>query len=104
LCTDETRACTPEFVENYPLIVNHSKNCYIDKRKVSGDIHPLPLLTMETVVYGSGDYRGINQDFRGMWARDSISVEKTVPEGYKKVKCNFKDHRDVYKTVSIERG
>jgi hypothetical protein len=39
LCADETRASTPEFVDNYLLFVNHSKNCYIDKSKVSGDIH-----------------------------------------------------------------
>jgi hypothetical protein len=91
LCNDETCASTPKLAEGYPLIVNHSKRCYVDKSEIEGEIHPLPLLTMETAGGGGGDYRGINEQFLGIWARDSISVEKTVPEGYDKVAYEFRE-------------
>jgi hypothetical protein len=69
LCTDENHA-TPQRGNNYPFIVNHTKRCFIDKQEVKGEIHPLPLLTMETEGGGGGDYRGINQHFLGIWARN----------------------------------
>lgn len=66
--------------DKYPYIVNHSKKEYLDKRKLSSRIHPLPLLTAEGNGRGGGDYHGSNQHFVGTWARDIISVEANVED------------------------
>jgi hypothetical protein len=76
LCADETRASTPEFVDNY-LLMSTTQRIAISTRV------KLVATSMETVVHGIGDHRGVNQNFRGKWARDSFCVEKTVPEGHK---------------------
>lgn len=91
LCTDETHAEISDNAElgRYSVIVNHTKRIYIMKNEVDGDIHPLPLLVTETAGGGGGDYRGCNEHLLGQWARDVISMEKTAPEGYKKVSYKF---------------
>lgn len=71
----------------YSFIVNHTKKQYVDKSKVIEDsrgfrIHPLPLLTAEGNGRGGGDYSGSHEDLVGSWARDVISVEKKIPNGY----------------------
>ena len=91
LCTDENHADPKGYAARYPLIVNHTKGCYIDNREVDGEIHPLPLLTMETEGGGGGDYKGINEQFLGIWAQDVISVEETAPEGFEKVSFEFRE-------------
>jgi hypothetical protein len=71
---------TPD-VEYCQYIVNHTKRSYVDKGSCS-EIHPLPMLTME------GEYP--DEDIYGIWARDVISMERSVPEGYEKLTCEFK--------------
>ncbi len=91
LCSEETHANPQGDGAAFPLVVNHTKRVFVDKRNVKGNIHPLPLLTMETAGGGGGDYRGLNEQFLGIWARDVISVEKTVPEGYEEVSFEFEE-------------
>ena len=89
----EEKQCVKSIFQSqhvYPMLVNHSKCCYIDMSKLKqGDIHPFPLLTMETDSNGGGDYDGINEEFLGIWARDIFSVELTAPENYEKVSFEF---------------
>ena len=75
---------------NYKFVVNHSKKQFVDKSKVSKDelryhYHPLPLLTAEGNGRGGGDYRGKSEHLIGIWARDIISVEETVPSDFEEV-------------------
>ena len=65
----------------YIYIVNHTKKQFIDKTKYL-IIHPLPLITAEGNGRGGGDYHGSNEELVGSWARDVISIEKEVPEGF----------------------
>ncbi len=66
-------------VKEYHYIVNHTKKMYVDKRCCGDqDIHPLPLLTCEGNGRGGGDYHGSCEEYVGTWARDIISVEKTL--------------------------
>ena len=91
LCTNELHA-TPEGTGfSYPFIVNHTKKEFLNKNEVVGEIHPLPLLTMETAGGGGGDYRGINEHFLGIWARDVISIKKVASEDYQKVSFEFRE-------------
>ena len=69
-------------------IVNHSKKLYVDKTKEK-DIHPLPLLVSEGNGKGGGDYYGHNEELCGTWARDIISMESTIPDGYMELLCHF---------------
>lgn len=82
----------------YRYIVNHTKKMYVDKEHCTDEeeereqdykIHPLPLLTCEGNGRGSSDYRGNNRHLCGIWARDTISMETTIPEGYKELVCDF---------------
>ena len=78
----------------YRYIVNHSKKLYVDKEccpenKYNLIIHPLPLLVSEGNGCGGGDYRGKNEELCGTWARDIISVEKTMPNDYNELVCDF---------------
>ena len=93
------------------IIVNHTKKEYVfvseedfkgltDIKKAKKmlvvieeqhdwEVHPLPLLT----ALGNGrgdDYNGSDQDKVGYWARDIISVETVIPEGYMELKVNFR--------------
>lgn len=77
---------------DYRYIVNHTKKVYIDKNALSTNIHPLPLLTSEGNGAGGGDYRGDNETLCGLWARDVISVEHELPEGYTVFNPEFWEH------------
>jgi len=87
-CKDKNKIEPPKGVVDpiYRYLVNHTKKQYVDKMTVPDNdgwrIHPLPLLTCEGNGRGGGDFRG-ESDLIGSWARDVISVEKTIPEGYK---------------------
>lgn len=74
---------SPNFfvAKEYPYIVNHTKKEFVQKGG-NDSIHPLSLLTAEGNGRGGGDYRGNDERLVGLWARDVISVEKEVPEGY----------------------
>ena len=82
------------------FLVNHTKKVYLDcdayqKRSIDKNgrcIHPLPILT----AIGSnellhGDYQGINADVVGNWCWDTISVEDSIPVGYKPVEYTFQN-------------
>lgn len=76
--------------KEYRYILNHDKKQYVDKEDVpSRDgwrIHPLSLLTAEGNGGGGGDFYGSDsKKMIGSWARNIISVEKTVPPGYMKI-------------------
>jgi len=79
------------------FLVNHTKKIYVDCRTYHNEnlkiniaktndpdmvIHPLPLLTAVGNGEGGGDYFGINQQYVGTWAFDTVSVECKPPEGY----------------------
>ena len=72
----------------FQYIVNHTLKKYT-KKNGNGNIHPLPLLTVEGNGRGGGDYRGGNDDLVGSWARDVISVEMEIPDGYDELVCEF---------------
>ena len=105
----------------YRYVVNHTKKLYVDKKHGDMDgavgltlptaesgggdsdgdddmawtqirIHPLPLLTAEGNGRGGGDYCGSDMELVGTWARNVISVERQVPEGYSELVCNFTEH------------
>jgi len=81
----------------YRYIVNHTLKVYVDKdnslnkiKNLYGSIiHPLPILLAESGSGGGGDYRGNNEHLCGTWARNFISVETTVLEGYTELVPNF---------------
>jgi len=73
-------------------IVNHTKKEFVDKDRVikackedDYKIHPLPLLTEEGNGQGGGDYRKTEDKRLGTWARNVISMEKNLPEGYTEI-------------------
>ena len=72
-------------------ILNHSKKQYVDKKNLPNDIHPLPLLTAEGNGAGYGDFRGSNEILCGEWARNVISMERVLPEGYTELVCRFEE-------------
>ena len=79
---------------SYRYIVNHSQKLYVDKERCPENkynliVHPLPLLVSEGNGCGGGDYRGNNVELCGTWARDNISVEKTMPTAYNELVCDF---------------
>jgi hypothetical protein len=83
-------------LSRYRYVINHSKEMYVDKMNISNingwRIHPLPLLTCEGNGQGGGDYFGEDPDeIIGSWARDRISCENTVPEGYSELTFNLLD-------------
>lgn len=93
LCEDniKTTKKTLKLRKEFKYIVNHTKKLYVDKTKVRGGegdysdwkIHPLPLLTAEGNGQGGGDFRGSDSnDLVGSWARNVISVESVIPNGY----------------------
>lgn len=80
----------------YKYVVNHDTKQYVNKTKVpvtntwvnpkTGKktkfmIHPLSLLTCEGNGRGGGDYRD-DAPIVGTWARNHISIESQIPEGY----------------------
>ena len=85
--------------QNYKYIVNHTKKVYVDNRpKVIKEndynysIHPLPLLISEGNGSGGGDYDGNNYNLVGTWARNTISMENEIPEGYEELVCDFTEY------------
>lgn len=90
-----------KFIQNmdrYRYIINHTKKLYVDKQKCKNNndyiIHPLSLLVTDNCNgMGGGDYRGDNEHLCGTWARDIISVEKTIDKliDYKELECNFEE-------------
>ena len=73
----------------YRYIVNHTKKEFVDKSKHKL-YHPLPLLTVEGNGRGGGDYiEDKGTEYIGIWARDVISVEKSIPNDYTELKCEF---------------
>lgn len=87
--------CPKKSGASYPLIVNHTKRCYVDKREVDGEIHPLPLLTMDG--YRNGHFMDIVHDcddFHSIWGRNVISVEHSAPEGFKKLSYNVREYNN----------
>lgn len=81
---------------NYKYIVNHTKKEYVEFNPVGIDsdeliIHPLPLLVSEGNGRGGGDYRGINEDMCGRWARNIISVENECPDDYTEIMPEFRE-------------
>jgi hypothetical protein len=72
-----------------PYIVNHTKKLFVDKRKKiymneSLPIHPLPFLTAEGCGASGSDIHTRNE-LLGSWARDVLSVEREVQEGYNEI-------------------
>jgi hypothetical protein len=81
LCNeDETKLIAPakKDTSKYRYLVNHTKRQYVDKTK-TGNLHPLPLMTVEGNGRGCGDIYDA-PSFVGSWARDVISVEEEVPD------------------------
>jgi hypothetical protein len=76
----------------YSYIVNHTKKQYVEKpNKYGYNIHPLSLLTSEGNGRGGGDYKGNNENLCGVWARDVISMEDTIPDEYTELICDFRE-------------
>ncbi len=72
--------------EQYHYLVNYSNCQVIDLSTLKGDkdgwiIHPLSLLTAEGNGRGGGDFCGEDERV-GCWARDELSIEDHVPEGF----------------------
>jgi hypothetical protein len=122
LCEDGTKLPPIKTIEidsnEYPFIVNHTKKQYVDKRTMikfgeneDWQIHPLPLLTCEGNGRGGGDYHPYMKTIEalhgksyevnlpndgkliGSWARDVISVEKSLNgfENFKRIKPRFRE-------------
>ena len=97
---DDHNKITPKIVrlaKRYRYILNHTTNQYVDKTKVPDNdgwrIHPLPLLTGEGCFNGGGDYRESQPDANliGIWARNVISVDSFVPDGYSELIVSFSE-------------
>ena len=98
LCNDENEI-TPNLIKvdnatYYRYILNHTKNEYVDKDKIvvvdGRQVHPLPLLTSEGNQSGGGDYYGKDEkNLVGSWARDVISVQTTIPNGFNELIVKF---------------
>jgi hypothetical protein len=82
----------------YRYIVNHTLKLYVDKENPLNNvvdyygsiIHPLSLLVSEC---GSDDFKGNNEILCGLWSRDSISVETSVPYGFIELVPNFYEEK-----------
>jgi hypothetical protein len=77
--------------QNYKYIINHTQKLYIDKSKITNNIHPLPLLISEGNNRGGGDYNGSNNNLCGSWARNVISMENNISDDYEELICDFKE-------------
>lgn len=83
---DQPKKCMPPqetFDDDYYYFVNHSKREAVYMRMFHRyQPHPIPLLTAEGNGRSGGDYSGQGEEFVGSWARDVVSVEKELPEGF----------------------
>ena len=79
----------------FRYLTNHTKKEIVDVSRIKKDedgfrIHPLSLLTCDGNGRGGGDFEG--EDIRvGSWARDVISIEDHLIEGYTLVDGQFKE-------------
>lgn len=85
-----------ESIESMRYLVNHKKKLYVDYSKVEKDeygyrIDPMPLLCAEGNGRGYGDYQGSAMSLIGSWARDLISVESEIPNGYTELVPSFRE-------------
>lgn len=82
-----------EYARFYTFPLDEIKKKVIDRLEGNDEwvINILPLLTALGNGRGGGDYHGINEDKLGIWARDILSVEFEVPEGYNELKVEFKE-------------
>lgn len=85
-----------ESIESMRYLVNHKKKLYVDYSKVEKDeygyrIDPMPLLCAEGNGRGGGDYQGSAMNLIGSWARDLISVESEIPNGYTELVPSFRE-------------
>ena len=96
--TKEIKASVRKLAKKYRYLVNHTQKVYVDKKGLPEDadgwcVHPLPLLTCEGDGSGGGDFTR-DEDKRnpnvGKWARDLISVETQIPEGFTELKPDFR--------------
>lgn len=100
---EKGKLITPPLIvrgQDYKYLCNHSKKEYVNYDNVKGTvewsegeawkIHPLSLLTCEGNGLGGGDFVG-NDERIGEWARDVISIEKEVPEGFIEIDGTFKE-------------
>lgn len=79
------------------FIINHSKRKYVEVpeyKENEWQVHPLPLLTADGCFRGSGDYKEhqLNAHMVGKWAYDIIECGSEVPEGYRKLRVEFKEN------------
>ena len=85
-----------ESIESMRYLVNHKKKLYVDYSKVEKGEHgyridPMPLLCAEGNGRGGGDYQGYAMSLIGSWARDLISVESEIPNGYTELVPSFRE-------------
>lgn len=83
-----------KYDKSYNIVVNHTKKMYTvlpEEKKDEWQIHPLPILTCSGNGRGGGDYHGNNEELVGIWAGDSISMEKEIPEGYSELIITFEE-------------
>lgn len=88
---------TRKVLPSFKYLTNHSKKVVIDLLSVEPDedgyrIHPLPLLVAEGNGRGGGDFHGDDSRI-GLWARDVISLEEEIPDGYELVDGQFNEER-----------
>lgn len=74
-------------------LCNWSKMEFVDLEAVESKdddwkIHPLPLLTCEGNGRGGGDFHK-EDDRIGTWARDIISIEENLPDGFREIDGTF---------------
>ena len=81
--------------------IDHTKKLYVDKNlEFADNIYPLSLLTAEGNGRGGGDYKGTCMDLIGTWARDVISLEEELPDGFTELECQFTEKRFSYACLS----
>jgi hypothetical protein len=88
---------TKKVDKKYKYLTNYTKQIVIDLSKIKKDkygyrIHPLSLLVCEGNGLGGGDFYG--EDSRiGTWARDIISLEDHIIDGFQLEDGQFKEER-----------
>lgn len=83
---------------HFRYAINLTKMQFVDMDKVQENkyglrIHPVPLLCAEGNGRGCGDYEGTYMKCIGTWARDAITFDNEIPDGYTELKVNFKEDR-----------
>lgn len=85
-----------DFSLNGKFLVNYDEKCYVDlseyyrtNEKDGWCVFPISLLTAVGNGRGGGDYRGVNEDYCGMWTWNLLSIEDKAPEGFEKIELEF---------------